>query len=277
MKLGLIQTKQNQLYEFTNKGLNLSKEEVIKYRSEMEEQAIGLIRNACLLDCDMIVTSEAVNFCGQQDNIRCDYTEVVPELDDIFFKKVSSLAAEFEKYIVLGAYNRRGENLYNSAIVYNRRGEQAYHYDKIHLAGSENDRLTPGDEYVVMDTEYGRIGLAICWDMQFPECCRELVLDGADLILCPTWGWEQIYGHARAYENGIYVASAMSVPFQEDIVGMRNPSEVISPEGKVLASGSIDRAEVVTCMLDITDCRGYREMRMSDRRPQTYRRISGRK
>jgi len=273
MKLGLIQTKQNELYDFANPELGLTKTEVIKYRTEMQEQVIELIKKACFLDCDMIVTSEAVNFCGQQNNIYCDYSEVITETDE-FFKTISGIAASFQKYIVLGAYNRRRENIYNSIFVYNRNGEQIYLYDKIHLAGSENDRLTPGEEYVVMDTEFGKIGLAICWDMQFPECCRELVLGGAELILCPTWGWEQIYGHSRAYENGVYVASAMSVPYDGEIAGMRNPSEVISPEGKVLAKGAVDKAEVITCELDITDCFGFREMRISNRHPKTYRKIA---
>jgi len=134
--------------------------------------------------------------------------------------------------------------------------------------------LTPGKEYLVMDTEFGKIGVIICWDMQFPEACRELVLRGAELILCPTWGWEQIYGHSRAYENGVYVASAMSVPFREDITGIRNPSEVISPKGEILASGSRSKAEVVTCELDIRDCKEFKELRMSNRHPETYKQIS---
>ncbi|MFV0341401.1 MAG: carbon-nitrogen hydrolase family protein [Anaerocolumna sp.] len=274
MKLALIQTKHNELYDFDNKKIIYSKEEVIKYRTDMEEQAIRLIEEACQRDCDMIVTSEAINFCGQQTSIDCDYTEVVSDMKQNLFLRISELASLYQKYIIVGAYNKRGDDMYNSAIVYNKKGEIIHIYDKIHLAGSENDSLTPGEEYVVIDTEYGKIGLLVCWDMQFPESCRELVLDGAELILCPTWGWEQIYGHARAYENGIYVAGIMSVPFNQDITGMRNPSEVISPDGKVLISGSIGKEEVIICEFDMRDCKEFREMRLSNRHPHTYRRIN---
>lgn len=274
MKLGLIQTKQNELYDFSNPELLLSKERVLELQREMKEQALSLIREACRKDCDFIVTSEAINFCGTQKSILCDYTEVVPSPEDPLFNQVAAIAKEEKKYIVLGAYNQRKGKIYNSVLVYNPEGELKYLYDKVHLAGSENDRLTPGKEYLVMDTEYGKIGVAICWDMQFPETCREMVLGGAELILCPTWGWEQIYGHARAYENGVYVASAMSVPYREDITGIRNPSEVISPEGEVLVRGSRSNSEVVTCELDIRGCKEFRDLRMSNRHPETYKKIS---
>ena len=271
MKLGLIQSKQNELYDFDNPKLYLSRERVLRLQEEMETQVISLIKEACSKGCDFIVTSEAINFCGVPKSIDCDYREVIPELGAPLFKVISDIAKEEKKYIALGAYHQRNGRMYNSLLVYDPEGQQKFLYDKIHLAGSEQDRLTPGMEYLVMDTEYGKIGAAICWDMQFPEVCRELVLRGAELIICPTWGWEQIYGHARAYENGVYVASAMSVPYQNNITGIRNPSEVISPEGKLLASGSRHMAEVITCELDIHNCKAARKMRMSNRHPETYR------
>lgn len=274
MKLGLIQTKQNELYDFGNLDLRLSIEQVVELQNEMKNQTLELIREACKKKCDFIVTSEAINFCGPPNNIFCNYTEVIPSLEDSFFQEVAAIAKEEKKYIVLGAYNKREGKMFNSTLVYDTKGEQKYQYDKVHLAGSENDCLTAGKEYLVMDTKFGKIGIAICWDMQFPEVCRELVLGGADLIVCPTWGWEQIYGHARAYENGIYVASAMSVPFQDNIKGIRNPSEVVSPMGEILASGSRNKAEVVTCELDIRDCHDYKQLRISCRHPNTYKHIS---
>ena len=274
MRLGLIQTKQNKLYDFSDHKILLSKERVIELQSEMKEQVIALIEEACNKDCDFIVTSEAINFCGNQHRILCDYSEVIPTLEDPLFHEVGAVAKKENRYIVLGAYNQRKGKIYNSTVVYHANGEQIYLYDKVHLAGSENDRLTPGKEYLVMDTEFGSIGVAICWDMQFPEVCRELVLKGAELIVCPTWGWERIYGHARAYENGVYVASAMSVPYHDVISGIRNPSEVISPVGEILVSGTRNNAEVVICDLDIRDCKGVRSLRLQNRHPETYSRIN---
>ncbi|MGB8453449.1 MAG: carbon-nitrogen hydrolase family protein [Anaerocolumna sp.] len=274
MRLGLIQSKQNELYDFSNPDLLINKNRVIELQNEMQNRVLKDMKEAGQKGCDFIVTTEAVNFCGTPKNICCDYTEVVPSLSDLFFSEAASIAKEYKTYIALGAYNRRNGKMYNSVIVYNRKGELLFIYDKVHLAGSEKENLTPGNDYPVIDTEFGKIGVAVCWDMQFPEVSRELVLAGAELIVCPTWGWEQIYGHARAYENGIYVASAMSVPFGGDITGIRSPSEVIAPTGEILASASRNHAEVIICDIDIGDCREYRNLRISDRHPETYRLIN---
>lgn len=271
MRLGLIQLKQNKLYDFSNPGLSLDKAQVIELQQEMQEQVLSGMKEAGQRGCDFIVTTEAVNFCGTQSSIRCDYREVVPGLEDPFFTATAAIARENKAYITLGAYNQREGKLYNSAIIYNQDGEQQAIYDKIHLAGSEKERLTPGDEYLVIDTRFGKIGVAICWDMQFPEAARELVLSGAELIVCPTWGWEQIYGHARAYENGVYAASAMSVPYREAITGLRSPSEVIAPSGKILASALRSQAQVLVCDFELGACREFKSVRMKDRRPSTYR------
>lgn len=72
--------------------------------------------------------------------------------------------------------------------------------------------MCPGNEFKVFDTDIGKVGILICWDMQFPEAARILALSGADIIICPTWGWENKYGICRAYENGIYVVAAMAIP-----------------------------------------------------------------
>lgn len=274
MKLGLIQTKQNQLYDFQNSKISLSQDEVERLQQEMIDQNIKLMKQACNLGCEVLVTTEAINFCGQQAAIRCDYETVIPTLKSPMVKHFSELAKERKVYLIVGVYNKRQGKFYNSAIVFNKEGEQVLIYDKVHLAGSEKDQLTHGDRYKVWESEFGKIGICICWDMQFPEVARELVLEGADLIVCLTWGWEQIYGHARAYENGVFVASSMAIPYREAINGIRNPSEVISPLGQIIAQGSRQNAEVVCCEIEIEDCKAHKILRMQDRHPGTYIRIA---
>lgn len=88
--------------------------------------------------------------------------------------------------------------------------------------------------------------------------------------VCPTWGWEYVYGPSRAYENGVYVAAAMSVPYGEDIHGLRSPSQIIGPDGKILNSGSVSEAGIVMGDVEIRDCKEFRRLRMSDRKPETY-------
>lgn len=275
MQIGIIQTKQNKLYDFGDANFCITKEEAKKLQQEMIEQNFTLIDEACNLHCDLIMTSEAINFCRTSPKTEGIIPELFPNPDDELFTKLSEYAKKSNSYLIAGVYNRPVDNdcIYNSAYIYNRDGKLMDIYNKIHLAGSENDTLVGGDKYVVISTEFGNVGVCICWDMQFPEVSRELVLGGADLIVCPTWGWEQIYGHARAYENGVFVASGMSVPYDGIIDGLRNPSEVISPEGKVLARACSNGAQVLVCDIDLKDCIPFKELRMGNRHSSTYKKI----
>ena len=129
-------------------------------------------------------------------------------------------------------HEKRNGKLYNSTVFWGRDGRIKDVYHKIHLAGDESEIFTPGQTLHTIDTEFGHVGTAVCWDMQFPEMARNLAKMGTDLIVCPTWGWEWIYGPARAYENGIFVAAAMAVPYWMPIEDLRRPSMVDFPGWK---------------------------------------------
>lgn len=267
MKIGLIQEKQNELYQFQKEEIRYSMEEAKRYQKEMLIQNRNQIQEAIKAGCDLIVTSEAINFPGQPKKVEGDYTKLIPELESDVFKEYAELARQGNCYLAVGVYRKEGLRLYNSVLFYNRKGELCGTYDKVHLAGEEKEYLTKGNQYCVIETDFGKIGFAICWDMQFAETCQTLADMGADLILAPTWGWEWIYGACRAYENGVYVASAMAVPFSMPIEGLRSPSEVIMPEGICLAKGGREGAQIVTAKLpDIRECAFYREFRKSGRR-----------
>lgn len=274
MKIGLLQELQNELYDFGCSKRKFSFEKAKAMQTEMSEQNLSLLEAAGKRDCDLIITSESVNFCGQPWEVDGDWDCLIPEMESAFFQRFAKAAAQAKSYLIVGAMNKRkacgGFQYFNSAFLFNREGKLLDIYDKVHLAGTENDYLTSGNRYCVLGTDFGKIGVCICWDMQFPETCRELTLMGAQIVVCPTWGWEQIYGHARAYENGIFVASAMAVPFGNQISGLRTPSEVVSPAGRVLASASREKAQILTKNIDLSECTELRAMRLSGRRPQTY-------
>ncbi|MGN0243158.1 MAG: carbon-nitrogen hydrolase family protein [Lachnospiraceae bacterium] len=277
MKLGLVQTKQNELYFFSDSEIRFTRSEALQYQSDMVEQTLQLVEDAMKQGCDVVVTPEAFNYPGQAWKLeggQGEYASYIPALDDALFQRMADLAKQYQSYLIAGVCYRDEYGCYNAAITYDKSGHVMDRYHKVHLVGEEKETFVCGKQYSVLDTEYGKIGIAICYDMQFPESVREMVLAKADLVVCPTWGWEQIYGHARAYENGIYVASAMGIPFEGDIEGVRNPSEVIHPDGSVLVSGSRKDAGVVICELDCKDCDGYRSGRLADRHPDTYGNIA---
>lgn len=268
MRLSLIQEKQNALYQFENEEISYTKEQVLMYQQDMIQHNLNLMKQAAEKGCDLIVTSEAINFPGQPGKVEGKYLDYIPTMNDELFSELSKIAKEGSCYLAAGVF-RRGEDgkAFNSIVLYDRSGKICAIYDKTHLAGDENVNLTKGNEYTVVETDFGKIGLAICWDMQFPETAWSLTEMGADLIIVPTWGWEWIYGPCRAYENGVYVAAAMAVPYYMPIEGLRSPSELISPAGMILAKGSCEEDGIVTCDIeDLRDCISYREMRGTQRR-----------
>src|SRR5205807_8391450 len=111
--------------------------------------------------------------------------------------------------------------------------------------------LMPGDSVPVFDTDFGKVALLICQDIWFPEPAREAALKGAELLLVPIWGGKTALVHARAVENGIYLAAS----------GYDYASEVVDPLGSVLASVIIDTGPRVA---DIDLSQRFREQWLGD-------------
>lgn len=275
MKLALIQEKQNSLYQFKDSALRYTPKEVVKLQAEMIRQNFDLIRKAAEEKADLVLTSEAINFPGQPFRCQKDTRQIILETQDAFWDDCSRFAAAGKLYLAAGMFRVKADGrMYNSTVIFDREGKEIFSYDKNFLAGDENEYLTPGNGFPIWESEFGKIGIGICWDMQFPETARSYALQGADLILCPSWGWEHLYGPARAYENGIYVACAMAVPSWKPIEGKRSPSQVIAPDGTVLAEGSQSEAEAVFCRIaDIQDCARQRAFRIGELKRQKCRQI----
>lgn len=274
MKIGLLQTKQNELYDFTQPEKMWTEEEILKCQKEMTDKNLLLARKAAGQGAQVLVTAEAVNFAGRPKQYKGNYNKLIKKTQNEIMEAFSQTARELKTYIVLGMFLADSEDeLYNCAVLLDPHGNVKECYKKIHLAGEEKEYLKAGNDLPVVETEYGNFGFAVCWDMQFPETARILAIKGADIVFCPTWGWEWVYGPARAYENGIYVAAAMGVPYWMDIEGLRSPSQIIAPDGSILADGNISGDEAVVGEADIRTAEVYRKKRLGDRRPELYRKL----
>jgi predicted amidohydrolase len=274
MRLCLLQEKQNRLYDFADTERVFARAETEELQGEMLEQNFALMEDASR-EGEFLVSSEAVNFCGPPGQLDFPVWDFLERGYKALTEKLFQFARRKKVWLAVGLYRpAAGGLLYNSVLVINRRGELVTIYDKIHLAGSEKDYLAAGNSFCCFDTEFGRIGLCICWDMQFPELCRILALRGARIVLCPTWGWESIYTGSRACENGVYAAGAMAVPYGGPIQGIRSPSGVFDPEGRLVVTGSVEKAELVLCDIDLHREWEIHKIRMEDRRPELYRSLS---
>lgn len=221
------------------------------------------------------------------------------QLDDPRLAPLRRRAAEAGMALVLGYGETDGVVLQNTAAVFRGDGELLGQYRKMHLPanffGSAGDvsnfekfYFQPGDlGFPVFDMGWGRLGVQICYDRNFPEGFRCLALGGAEIIVIPTcaptfgvpWGvemWEMLC-RVRAYENGCFVLGVNKVGLEGDNEFFGR-SLVASPFGGppvAVAEGTGDEALIVT--IDLADVRAARIRRpfMRDRRPEFYGAISG--
>jgi len=102
--------------------------------------------------------------------------------------------------------------IYNTSCIINHKGEMIGKYRKVHLYDREKEIFSPGESFKVFETIFGKIGIMICYDLDFPESARILNLKNADIILIPTNNfypyerYQKSYLRSRSMENEIPVA-----------------------------------------------------------------------
>ena len=151
-------------------------------------------------EADIICLPEAITLIGRGADYLAN-TEPIPGPSTEFLGKV---AKRNNAYLVAGLLERDGKAAYNTSVLIGRDGKLIGKYRKVCLPTSEyNGGLAAGGEYPVFDTDFGRIGMMICWDVSYPEVSRELAAAGAEMILMPIWGGNETLCRARAIENQI--------------------------------------------------------------------------
>ena len=168
------------------------------------------------------------------------------------WSRLSSLAQEHGIYLAAGSVPERDEagKVYNTAYVFDRDGRQIAKHRKVHMFDiqveggqhfRESETLTRGDACTVFDTEFGKIGLCICFDFRFPELARRMVLEGARLIVVPaafnmTTGpahWELMF-RSRAVDNQCFVAGTSCARDMQASYVAWGHTLLVSPWGDVI-------------------------------------------
>lgn len=162
---------------------------------------------------------------------------------------VCTLAKNFSVNIVAGSViAEENQKIFNRCIAVNRRGEILNFYDKTHLfsfAGEEKI-FTAGNKIKIVELDGVKCGLAICYDLRFPEFIRKIALSGAEILICPAaWSLKRnfarkILSAARAIENQIFVIFANSA----------GNSEIINPLGEKIIEAGIGE-EILTAEIDL--------------------------
>ncbi len=163
-----------------------NKEKNIKETKEM----LARTMDGCN-DVDLVMFPEC-NYGDVTDSrMAASYAE---PMDGAYITLMKELAAQYKVNLIPGSFVEKGENgkVYNTFPFLDRQGQVLDKYRKIHLADSsgakESDLVEAGKELKLVDTEFGKVGLMVCYDMRFPEMARSLALAGADLI-CAAACW----------------------------------------------------------------------------------------
>ncbi len=154
--------------------------------------------------------------------------------------KVSGIA------IVTGFAERRGADLYNSALAISAEGQICGHHNKVFLFGDREKQIyKPGSGFPVFELAGRRCGLSICYDIEFPEVTRDMKKRGVEVVFVPTANMEPYNDvpttlvRARALESGVAIvyANLSGVEGDQQYTGL---SAVVLPDGKDLARAGSD-------------------------------------
>ncbi len=176
-------------------------------------------------NADIVCLPEAITLVGTGRS----YLEASEPVPGPSTEYLGSLARQYKIYIVAGLLERDGPVVYNTAVLIDREGKLAGIYRKVTLPREEIEGgVTPGNSYPVFDTDFGRIGMMICWDLQFPEVAQKLAMQGAEVIFMPIWGGNLTLARARSIENQVWLVSSS--------YGMK--SGVFDLEGELVAEAN---------------------------------------
>ena len=238
---------------------------VVHDKQQNLDHACRLTEQAAAGGIDMAVLPEM--FCCPYDNQY--FAQYGEEEGGPAWQTLSALAARLGIYLVGGSIPElEGDKIYNTSYVFDRQGRQIAKHRKTYLfdidvpGGQrffESDTLSPGQRYTLVDTPFGKLGVAICFDVRFAELFRILALEGAQLIVVPaafnmTTGpahWELLF-RARALDNQCFVAGC--APARDETAGYVSyaHSLVCDPWGRVQAQAEA-APQLLICDIDLTE------------------------
>ena len=234
--------------------------------------ATKYIAEAAQNGADFAVLPEMFNCPYQTANFPI-YAE--PE-GGMCWQAMSDAAREHHIYLVAGSMPEKDEagHVYNTAYAFDREGKQIGKHRKMHLFDiavkggqtfRESDTLTAGNQVTTFDTEFGRCGLEICYDIRFPELTRAMAKRGAEVILCPaqfnmTTGprhWE-LSVRARAMDNELFFVGASAARYNGFDYECWGHSTVADPFGMVRAACD-ETEQILYCNIDLNEVDSVRE------------------
>ncbi|MGK7911694.1 MAG: carbon-nitrogen hydrolase family protein [Synechococcus sp.] len=206
--------------------------------------------------------------------------ELAEPLDGPFISAMADLCRQYGIHMASGVteLDAASGKIYNSGVLLDDGGNIAIHYQKQFLATHDQNWFECGTKGCpVADTALGRLGLLICFDGRIPEIARCLALQGADALvdMANFFALDQadLWGPARAYENGVWLIAATKSGIERSIY-YPGGSTIVDPNGRVIQRIPDDTHGVATADIDL-EMTGKKRWctsghKFKDRRPDTY-------
>lgn len=219
------------------------------------ESARSLIERAAGYGARLVATPENTNYLGPHE----EKVRRAEPLEGPTVTRFADLARRLGVWLLLGSYNEKSDEpsrCYNTSVLFSPEGKIVATYRKMHLFDvdvpggvrfAESATCKPGEEVAVADTELGRLGLSICYDLRFAELYRKMTDQGAHMLAVPAAftlatgkdHWEPLM-RARAIENQCYVL-APAQHGEHDDAGLKasyGHAMIVDPWGLVVARAS---------------------------------------
>ena len=237
---------------------------VVDNKKKNIHQAVKMINKAAKR-ADLVILPEMFN-CPYDVDKFPEYAEESNNSPTLI--EVSEAAKNADIYLSAGSIpEKEGKHIYNSSFFINPQGKVMGSFRKLHLFDidvpgeinfQESKTLTAGDQLTVIETDLGKIGICICYDLRFPELLRLMTLQGAQLIVVPgafnlTTGpvhWKSLI-RARAIDNQVYVAAASPARDRTASYVAYGHSIIVNPWGTVLSKAGT-KEEIIYSEIDLS-------------------------
>ncbi len=256
-------------------------------KEENIQKAIGLLQSIKMRKhpVDLICLPEVFTFIPLPTDPISIRKRIAEKIPSRFTDQLGKMARKLQAYLVSGSFmeERRGE-FFNTSLLFDRKGQIVGQYSKTHLFDTpdfkESKFFRPGSSLLIHQTDFGTLGIIICYDIRFPELTRNLCLKGAEVLAVPAafpianyspgedhW---QILTRAAALHNMVYVLAVNQIGSHGDLKFFGR-SVIVDPWGVEIAKAS-NAEGVLYSELDLEYAKAMRKQRRvwDHRRPELY-------